>query len=523
MIEAKAAAEAPAAADGREERLAATWLLAIVVCAVYVFPIVLGLVFDRELTTIIDYDDRLYIGRIAEAYRGGTLGNIYLAGHDNAPKYMPELAERATAAAARLLGSSPYALAATNRVVFPVLIFCLVAALARRLGCRPELAALSGLATVFMPSVTRSTGAYAGETLGFARYFSPISPTVHVVLLLAALLAVARLWSKPRPLVAITAAVLLGILFYTPPYYWSFAAFGTFLLALSSERRTRWWMLGALAGGIVLGAPALLHSFQVRQLPEVEQTLHRMQLMIPGRVPETVEMVMSALTLCIVAVVALRRRAFGPGARFLVAYLAGGALLLFQCVVTGRKIQDFHFAHCLVPLAYVAFAAIGSTLRVARAWKLALATVLVAAGVATQSLGYDYWVAARQTQPDLYHFDARFPQTIAWLQQHARGEVALASSVDRMEALAIFAEVKVYWAVFADQYVISDREAEARSSSYAGWRPGQPAQLPYRADIFVGVEEECASVRGAVAYRNATEHTCVIRLLAPGAAPAALP
>jgi hypothetical protein len=139
---------------------------------------------DDELG--LAHDDRIYLARIVDAYYGGSMGNPYLAGHEDAPKYMPELAERVTAAVAHAVHISPFVAAALNRVLLPTIIFLLCWRLGILLGLADDLAILAGLLMVMMPSVTRSTGAYAGDTLGFLRYFSAISPPAYVVLLLTA-------------------------------------------------------------------------------------------------------------------------------------------------------------------------------------------------------------------------------------------------------------------------------------------------------------------------------------------------
>jgi hypothetical protein len=501
----------------RAQVLAATAL----VFALYALPIVLALSFQHRLPNIIDYDDRLYLGRIVDAYFGGSLGNTYLAGHEDAPKYIPELAERMTAAAAHAVHISPFVAAALNRVWLPTIIFLLCWRLGRVLGLADDLAVLAGLLTVLMPSVTRSTGTYMGDILplGFLRYFSAISPPVYVFLLLAALLAVARLWSRPTPARAAVAAVALGLLFYgAPPHFWSFGLGGAILLALASSTQIRRELLAAVAGAAAIGSPHLVRAWRLNQMPEVQQTLHRTAIMLPGRMPEPVEFVMCGLTLALAAVVFVTRRRIGAGAAFYLAYLLAGAMLLVQRVVTNRQIQDFHFGHCIVPVAYLAIAAAGAELwrRARPAFRTASVIALFAAGFAIQVLGYQAWERADTGElSDMYHLEAHIPRTIAWLHGHGSGKVVIASSLDRMEALADFAHVKVYWSPFAYPYVISDAEADLRSTSYDTWQHDRSGKLPYLAQLFVGIGDECRN--GAVRaderlYSNPQEATCVLAL-----------
>jgi hypothetical protein len=494
------------------------FIVTALVFVIYLLPVVLALTVDHRVPNIIDYDDRIYLARIVDAYYGGSLGNPYLAGHEDAPKYMPELAERVTAAAARVVHVSPFTAAAANRVLLPTLIFLLCYWLGSLLGLADDLAILGGLLTVMMPSVTRSTGAYAGETLGFLRYFSSISPSAYVALLLLALCSAARVWLKPTLARAALAVGTLALLFATPPYFWSFAIGGGILLALGSQGQVRRWLLTSIAAALLIGVPRFLHYWRLNRLPDVRQTLQRMQLMLPTRMPEPIEIFLCVLTLGLAAVVFVSRRRIGAAASFFLAYLVAGAMLLVQCVVTNRQIQDFHFAHCIVPVAYLAVLASGSALwnEARPVFRGAVVLAIFSAGIAIQIAGYHFWKQAdQQTEADMYHLDGHIPQTIAWLRGHGSRKVVLASSLDRMEALADFAHVKVYWSPFADQYVITDEEAAIRSRSYDEWQHGRLGKLPFPAQLFVSMRDDCRrdGMRGEMlVYSNAREATCVFAL-----------
>lgn len=61
----------------------------VTVVLLYALPLVLTYVRQGKLLYAETLDDTLYETRIIDLYRGGTLGNPYLAEHQDSPRYMP--------------------------------------------------------------------------------------------------------------------------------------------------------------------------------------------------------------------------------------------------------------------------------------------------------------------------------------------------------------------------------------------------------------------------------------------------
>jgi hypothetical protein len=140
-------------------------------------------------------DESIYLVRVVDAYRGGSLGNPYLAEHQDAVKFMPEIAERILAAVARATGVQPLAMVCVARIVFPLLIYLVLLSLAGGLGRR---ARMSTLAAVIPPLMSRVLfwKYRPGEDPGFLRYVRAVSPVLYVLLLVVTLHLVFIAWQQ---------------------------------------------------------------------------------------------------------------------------------------------------------------------------------------------------------------------------------------------------------------------------------------------------------------------------------------
>ena len=482
---------------------------AFVVALVYALPLLLSWVYGSGPLYITDYDDRFYLARILDAYRGESLANPYLVEHEHGSTLLPELGERCFAGAARLLHVAPLSAVSAGMIVLPVVIFLLCCLLGWRLGLPPNYAVLSGAMLLLMPSITRVLPPYEPTQMGFLRYYGVgISPESHVALLLAALVCIERAWAMSGRLWVLLAAFTLGVTFYTPPYYWSFAWGGTFFLALSgrSEQRKRLLAVAALSLGI--GLPTLL-----RLLAGVQQTLERSDLMEPGHLPDALTAFLGFSTLALATIVWHFRKQLQAAGAFLLPFLVTGGLLFFQAIVTGRHLEEFHWAHPVVPLAYLSLAMVLHLWqgRLRFSWLVALAGVVVLAAMVTQAEAYFRLMRARADYPAIFALDREIPQTLVWINAHTPADsVILAKDPEEMATLVVFTHDKVYWTLNLGWHVIPESEVLARTESLERWSPEHPFRLPYRADYFLGHRAECTGVpSAALLYQNSYEQTCV--------------
>jgi hypothetical protein len=474
---------------------------AFLVLLAYVLPLLWVAARTGHFPNLFYEDEVIYAARVLDAYRGGTLANPYLAGHETAPRYMPELAERTFAVIAHTTGSSPLTILALSRVAVPLLIFVCMWAAARAMSLPPRLA----LAAALLPELVPSSA-----TIGphFLRYLRLVSPGFYVLLLVMALWLWKRAQNKPSLGTAVLAGVATGVLFYTPPYYWSFAMAGALALVLASPARR--WLGIALSLALMVGTPALWHTFAISRLPEVQQTLHRLDLMTPGRHPDFFVLPRFAACRAFGVVLWTQRRRLGANSVFLLAFFLPGTFLLVQNLVTNRHLQSYHWIECLIPVGALALGALAQTTRFSRTAFIAPVIILIAAAGVASQIGAS--ISCRQDaarDPLRWRTELQLPATIAWLRAHTAGSVLLAG--DYTDVLPLFLDNKFYVAVYCDQHVLSDAETAARNRGY-DWDPRHPEPLAYRADYFLGFRSQCASSPLPVLYRNPAEDTCVLDL-----------
>jgi hypothetical protein len=480
-----------------------------VVAIVYSIPMAAGYAYRGSTLVPGDWYESVYLARIVDAYRGGSLGNPYLAGHEDAPRYMPELVERSLAGIARLTGLKPLAVVAISRIAFPAGIALLIAILGRALGLRERPAAFAALlATLGDPrSLVR---VFDPAWVSFPRYFRAVSPASHVLLLLLALVAVEHARRKGTWRTALLAGIALSILFYTPVYYWSVALAGTVWLTLRAKPPQRRFLLGALGVATVCAIPYARQSIALAQDPSIQETLARHGLLIPGRSPDgnVLPVFFTGVIFLILGFVILEGR---PVLAFLTPFLTAGTFFLLQNMVTNRHVQARHWVNCLIPLwALLISAWLAERPLFLRAAVFPLLFSLVAAAaLATVSISAirEQWRA-----PVLYPLDAMKPATVQWLRSHTPRGSIIFCTLPFVGELPLFTENKIYWGGLASQHVLSDSECVLRSRDTDQWTPAARAKLHYPADYYLGGAGECPANDANFLYANAKEDTCVIRI-----------
>jgi len=337
-----------------------------------------------------------------------------------------------------------------------------------------------------------------------------VSPFSHVLLML---LAVRLLWQvqcRRSAAVVCLAGAAVGLLFYTPLYYWSFVLGALFLLVVSEkQRQTRVALLTALVLGLVLGLPYLFHAVAIKDLPAVRDALAFNWLLIPGRGPEAGCLLRFAIGMFVTGWVWLWRARLGPPARFLLPFLLAASFLLIQDVFTNLHMQSGHWRNCLAPFCGVAVFLLLEKSSLSPEKLFALAGLLFFIGaLSSQAAGYKQWRASLPDNPDLW-LDRRMPETIAWLNANTPPGAVVLSGEDVSCTLPLFTHNKVYWCYFAQQYAMEESEAIARRWQAQSWASA-PLPLTYRADYYLGIgNRDCRLGTGSTVYENQQEATCL--------------
>ncbi len=494
-----------------------TWLIFAVTVVLFAhsLPFLMNYFLRGPFLNVAVEDEKIYLVRVMDAYRGGSLGNPYLAEHQDAPRFMPEAAERLVAFIASAGGLGPLLIVAISRVLFAVLVCVALWSLARALGIEPRLAALAAMLPPLAPTISWMSDINS-RTVGFLRYFRAVSPEFYVLLTLLALRLVLLAWKKPAWWTGLLAGASLGLLIYVSPiYFWSFAIAGTAWLAVQDSGKVRAAMLTAVATALVFGLPHFWHAFLQARLPDVRETLARLDLLIPGRTPDQGVAQTFVLAAAMSAAVWLWRRRLGQPGRFLSPFLFVGTLLLVQNVVTNRHLQGNHWIECLIPvwsLAAVAF--LQSYSRSLRSvYLLALIAVLAAGAIFGQAMAYLQWEELCKESTEFWVLDGRMPQTLHWLNDHTPANSVVVAATDVMDSLPLFTHNKVYWADYASQHVMPEWEVQARTQSLESWRPDGMVPLPFHADFYLGTGSVCLRARSKpFLYRNPAEGTCVMSI-----------
>jgi len=476
----------------------------VTVVLLYALPLVLTYVRQGKLLYAETLDDTLYETRIIDLYRGGTLGNPYLAEHQDSPRYMPELVERAFAGTSRVTGITPLVVVAISRVLLPTLIFVIVWSLGGNLGLEPLSALLAGLLATLAHSLSLEMGAL--------RYFRVISPVAHVFLLMTALWLVFAAWRDGSRKFAVLAGMGLGLLFYAPVYYWSFAVLGTGLLALLAHRPARVALLFSVVIAIAIGSFNLVRSERMAADPEVKETLARLTLMVPGRALESGALPRLLPGLGFVAMAWWFSRKSLRWAQFLFPFAVAGSFMLVQNAITNRQIQAYHMINCLIPVwAILAVGLFQTIMRARPVLTLAAAGVVVGVGLFVQISSFFEWQRTQAADPEEFALNTLMPQTLEWLNRHTPPGSVLLAPVTITSSLLLFTHNRSYIAHYAFQYVMSNRELDLRYLTAQTWSPGKT--LPYRADYFLGRGAACEGLPPTgVVYRNDAEGTCVFCL-----------
>jgi hypothetical protein len=485
------------------------WFALASVCFVYALPNLLSLAQTGKILPIFRPDEPIYMVRTAAAMRGDTLGNPYIAGHEHAPRFMPELSERLVGKAGRSLHLDIVNIAAAFRVLQPAAIFLGVVWICRVFGFPPALAALAGVLTVLAPSLGMMRMHRPGWP-PFLRYARFLSAGFHTTLFVAALGTVAVCWQRPTRWRVILAALAVGAIFYTPIFYWGVLWVGLMGLVLVSEGEQRRAAVMIAALSAVIAIPMAITAIRNGSDPAVLETLHRWPTwsMLPGRGIE--DGVRAHLALCTgSAFLAWMLRRRSKVFLFLLAFFAATVPLLLENVVTNQKIQAYHFTDALNPLWAILGAALITQFRINKVVIASAFALLIGFGVTEQLVDYVRLRIAVAEHSEAWAPNWRIPRTLAWLQKNTPSDSVVMAALPVMQILPIFTHNKVYSSESARQHVMPTEEADRRFSEAKRWAPGEP--LTYRVDFYLVTEATaCAEVpRASLAFRDPLERTCV--------------
>jgi hypothetical protein len=149
-----------------------------------------------------------------------------------------------------------------------------------------------------------------------------------------------------------------------------------------------------------------------------------------------------------------------------------------------------------------------------------MALPLLFSAVAAASLMTVAVASVRQQRlpPTLDPLDVTMPATMQWLRSHTPAGSVIFCTGPFAAELPLFTDNRIYWGGLADQSVISNSEAAARTWDTGNWTPQSGGTLHYPADYSLGAASDCAAkgvdplVNQAPLYVNQAEDTCILQI-----------
>lgn len=253
--------------------------------------------------------------------------------------------------------------------VLPPLSFLLLWALCRQFGAPQWVSIAGGLMVVLAHDQVTLPIAVAArpsvemlvERLGLLSSTRPVEfcrltvPQLSFIFCAAAMLGLVTVYYRPRPRRAVLTGVLVGAVFYSYVYYWTFVLAGGVLLlagaAVDRQGRRALTMIAlALAVGLLVGAPVLYQAVAPEGFAGKEELMARQ-----GWGDRHIRWWHQKHELAVLAALLLlypkRRREFVPVCAFMLAPFA----CIFAARLVGMNTQEWHWlGRCWQPWSAVA-------------------------------------------------------------------------------------------------------------------------------------------------------------------------
>lgn len=329
---------------------------AVLVGMVYSFPDVrfvrdMGVDY-KKIAPIGFIDETVYMGRMNAIYKGDFgLRNPAIYEHRNDPIIMPSLPEMLEAGAGIALGWGIAQLDMAATFFLPALLFFLVALFAYRLSRAPYGAIITAFAVMFGMRFFSGSVLFYGKIVDRAYdlplwFMRPITPQLHFIFFVLALLLVYKAVTEKRWLITAAAGLSLGALFYVSVFYWvySYAVMAVLFVTLiiDGDFDAANNLVVAGLAGLAVSAPYWSENLKTMKDAGYNLLLYRFNIAYTHRPILSVPAV-AALGLLFLA----RRQVIartGKKAFFFMLSMAAAVLLtLNQQVLTGKLFKESHW------------------------------------------------------------------------------------------------------------------------------------------------------------------------------------
>lgn len=427
-------------------------------------------------------DETVYLGRINAVTKGDfALRSPAIYEHRSDPVIMPGLSEIIEAIFGRILGLDVARLDIAATALLPAVVFILVAVFAYQLSGAKTAAVSSALAVVFgMHLFSRAfllgakvfNGSYS-LPLWFSR---PITPQMHFVFFLLALILIHRSLVDGRKAFIALGGLFLGTLFYVSVFYWVFI-FATLAVAIvicffeREDALTFKRIIPVMAIALVVSVPYWMENMRTMISDTYLLLLYRFNIEYTHR------LIIPFPAVSLLAVMILARKTLSAhfGSRaflFLVSMIVAVILTLNQQVLTGMLFKESHWTTYTGKFAVIIVGILVMTSLMRRAVAKAPATLLLwrACAVAFFALLIAH-AAGMQENHLRKHFDENLKlqemaPVFSWLKAHAAKDMVILPSPNDIrlsELLPVYTNSFVYYSEpFFCLSLISDGETRFR-------------------------------------------------------------
>lgn len=335
---------------------------ATVVTIIYLLPQCIQGWSGGGWALLLQEDETFYVARLARALQGRADSSPLIYEHRNEVSVVPNFVELALAFPFRCLHAVGVGVPSTASVLlFYRGVFAFGGVLAmvfawQQVGMKPALAVLATL-WIYLDAGTTSFKPLVG--MGFTTHILARFPNPAVYLPVSCLAwgsyARVALGASPTRRAVFGTGLLVGLVFYTTFYYWTFLLAAVGLTTLVDLRR-RWRASTAIVVvALVTSAFYWHYAFEVRAHELYTAVLWRTNFLGSEHgVSFASNKTLWLFALCAVMV----HRVGTPGSRFLATSVVACLLVYYSALVTGLRVpnsmQATHWNVCLVPLTFAA-------------------------------------------------------------------------------------------------------------------------------------------------------------------------
>lgn len=340
--------------DKKNQRIIVLLILAIIVGCIYVYP---DIRFISELKE--DYrgiamsgtmDELAYLARINAFYKSVnfTLSGVDNYEHIGQPWTIGFFSESFLGALGKLLLISVVNLDILMSFLLPVALFILIYILTLRLSDSQSLSILSSAVILLGYHIVTKTPSLLKEVFyltysGPLWFLRPVSPQFHHIMLILNLIFIYKAIDSKKTYALWISAIILGLLFYTFVYYWTFIYAGLAILFLIFVFKRNFDNLRIIGFifllSLILSIPYWVNFYQLIHFPDYYR-LEYLANVIYSRKP-----IIPIFHLFLIFFILLTyyRKKHDLSFWFIVAFSIGGLVCLNQHLVFGKTLFPEHW------------------------------------------------------------------------------------------------------------------------------------------------------------------------------------